>query len=110
MSRLTDEMALHMRAAELPEPVLEHRFHPVRRWRFDFAWPDRKVALEVEGGVWISGRHTRAAGYINDTEKYNEAVLLGWRVIRVTAPHIDNGQALEWVGKALEQAPGQALA
>jgi very-short-patch-repair endonuclease len=78
----------------------------VRRWRFDFAWPDRKVALEVEGGVWISGRHTRAAGYINDTEKYNEAVLLGWRVLRVTRPHIDSGQALQWVVIALENDGG----
>jgi len=68
--------------AGLPPPVAEHRFHPVRKWRFDFAWPDRKVALEVEGGVFVQGRHSRGAGIRADIEKYNTATLLGWRVLR----------------------------
>lgn len=66
----------------LPEPVAELRFAPPRRWRFDWAWPDNKVALEVEGGVWTRGRHTRGAGFIKDMEKYNAATVLGWRVLR----------------------------
>lgn len=65
-------------------PVQEYRFAPPRRWRFDYAWPSRKVAIEVEGGVWIAGRHTRGKGYIRDLEKYNEAALLGWTVLRYT--------------------------
>lgn len=68
----------------LPEPVKEYRFHPTRRWRFDWAWPDHKVALEVEGGAYINGRHTRGAGFIHDMQKYNEAALHGWLLIRVT--------------------------
>lgn len=73
------------KAAKLdPMPETEYRFHPTRRWRFDFAWPDDKVAVEIEGGVWTRGRHTRPTGYMGDLEKYNEAVKLGWKVLRYT--------------------------
>lgn len=72
-----------LRSVGLPAPVREHRFHPVRRWRFDYAWIEHKVALEVEGGVWTGGRHTRGAGFIKDMEKLNAATVAGWRVVRV---------------------------
>lgn len=68
----------------LAKPVLEHRFEPERRWRFDMAWLDAKIALEVEGGVWSGGRHTSSAGFVKDMAKYNRAAVLGWRVLRVT--------------------------
>ena len=68
--------------AGLPKPQVEYRFHPTRRWRFDYAWPDLKLAVEYEGGTWSGGRHTRALGYAKDCEKYNEAALLGWKVFR----------------------------
>ena len=70
----------------LPAPEREYRFDPKRRWRFDFAWPSLKLAVEIEGGVWIRGRHVRPVGYLADLEKYNRAVVLGWRVLRY-APH-----------------------
>lgn len=70
-------------SAGLPAPAKEHRFDPIRRWRFDYAWPLEKVALEVEGGVWTGGRHTRGAGFLGDLEKYNTATVAGWRVVRV---------------------------
>lgn len=66
------------------ECVKEFKFHPERRWRFDYAIPAYKVALEVEGGVWTQGRHTRPQGFLGDIEKYNTATLLGWRVFRTT--------------------------
>ena len=72
-------------APDAPAPEVEYRFHPVRRWRFDFAWPVSKVAVELDGGTWTQGRHTRGAGYRGDCEKLNAAALLGWRVFRVTA-------------------------
>ena len=72
-----------LRSVGLPAPVREHRFHPVRRWRFDYAWPEQRVALEVDGGVWTGGRHTRGAGFIKDMEKLNAATVAGWRVVRV---------------------------
>lgn len=66
------------------ECVKEYKFHPERRWRFDFAIPEHKIALEVEGGVWTQGRHTRPQGFLGDIEKYNTATLMGWRVFRTT--------------------------
>ncbi|HTJ77686.1 MAG TPA: hypothetical protein VL357_01700 [Rariglobus sp.] len=67
----------------LPAPVAEHQFEPARRWRFDWAWLDSKIALEIEGGVWTGGRHTSSAGFAKDMSKYNRASVLGWRVLRV---------------------------
>lgn len=59
----------------------EYRFHAIRKWRFDFMFqPD--IALEVEGGIWSGGRHTRGTGFKADIEKYNTAVELGWKILR----------------------------
>lgn len=66
------------------ECVKEYQFHPTRKWRFDYAIPAHKIALEVEGGVWTAGRHTRPQGFLGDIEKYNTATLMGWRVFRTT--------------------------
>jgi very-short-patch-repair endonuclease len=76
-------VAAWFRECGLPEPVFEYRFHPTRKWRFDIAFPSAKVAVEVEGGVWTKGRHTRPSGFRADMEKYNAAAVLGWRVLRV---------------------------
>lgn len=62
----------------------EFKFHPVRKWRFDYAFPEYKVAVEVDGGVWTGGRHINPAGYINDMEKLNTAASMGWLVLRIT--------------------------
>ena len=72
-----------------------------RRWRFDFAWPDRLVALEVDGGTHSGGRHVTGAGIEGDSEKFSEAAVLGWRIIRACRVHVMNGDALEWVRRAL---------
>lgn len=64
----------------------EHKFHPTRKWRFDFALVKEKIAIEYEGGVFHGkSRHTTGTGYTNDAEKYREAAKLGWRVLRYTA-------------------------
>jgi very-short-patch-repair endonuclease len=78
---------------DLPEPVREYRFHPERRWRFDFAWPANHVAVEVDGGTWGRGRHSRGRGFAADCEKLNQAALLGWTVLRFTADNMMDGQA-----------------
>lgn len=88
---------------EYPEAVPEFRFHPTRRWRFDFAWPEKKIALEYEGGSFVGGRHTRGAGYERDAEKYSVAAIMGWCVIRTTAAMWRDGRAL----KLLEWAHGR---
>ena len=68
----------------LPEPVTEYQFYESRKWRFDFAWPDKMLALEIEGGLFIHGGHVRGAMYIQNCLKYNEATRLGWAVYRFT--------------------------
>ena len=105
MSEGEETLALHIRAAGLPEPVREFRFHPQRRWRFDFAWPALKVAAEVEGGTWAGGRHTRGSGFEGDCRKYNAAVIDGWRVLRFTGAMIDSGEALEVIAVAIPPKP-----
>ena len=105
-SHLADTLRSHLRTAKFPAWVEEHRFHPTRKWRFDFAWPQKRLACEVEGGVYTNGRHTRGAGFTADCEKYNEAAADGWIVIRVTAEQIDNGQTVAWLGRVLaHEAP-----
>lgn len=59
-------------------PRWEYRFHPARRWRFDFAWPDARVYVELDGGTWIRGRHSRGGGTVGDCSKHNAATLDGW--------------------------------
>ena len=77
--------------------------HLGRKWRFDFAWPENKVALEVEGGTFSGGRHTTGTGFHADCEKYTIAAIEGWIVVRVTSKHIDEGQHLKWVAMALAE-------
>lgn len=82
----------------------EHRFHPTRKWRFDVAWPERRVAVELEGGVWTRGRHTRGAGYRRDMEKYNTAAAMGWTILRFAVNDLDYDPlgVVEQVSRALE--------
>ena len=85
-----------------PGAVAEHRFHPKRKWRFDHAYVPQKIAVEIEGGAFINGRHVRGAGFIGDMRKYREAELLGWMVLRVTPQEFRNGTAAELVRRAFE--------
>lgn len=72
------------RAAGLPEPVAEFRFAPPRRWRFDYCWPIEKLALEVQGGLFVHGRHSRGAALLKEHEKLNTAAAMGYRVLFTT--------------------------
>lgn len=82
--------------AEVPgvEVVKEHIFHWTRKWRFDYAIPDLKVAIEIDGAVWDYGRHNRPQGYINDMEKLNTAASMGWLVLRFTTDDRLKGSTL----------------
>lgn len=72
-------------------------------WRFDFAWPDKQLAVEVEGGIWNGGRHVTGAGFEADCDKYNKATLMGWRILRFTNTSIKSGVAVQCIGIALAQ-------
>ena len=95
----------HTPAAGIPSPEREYRFHPPRRCRFDFAWPAQKVAVEMEGvthyGAGI-GRHQSAQGFVADCEKYETALIDGWRVYRVPGPWIREGKETVWRPQVME--------
>jgi len=76
----------------IPEPMEEHRFHPVRKWRFDYSFVDVKIAVEIEGAAWVQGRHTRGSGFVKDVEKYNAAIELGWTLLRYQPGLVDYQQ------------------
>lgn len=72
----------------------EYVFAKPRRYRFDFAWPELRIAVELEGGIWSNGRHTRGQGYESDCRKYNLAQCLGWVVLRYTRGMVESGEAI----------------
>lgn len=86
----------------IPDPIEEFRFAPDRRWRFDYCWPHQKIAVEVEGGIWLGGRHNRPVGYAKDLEKYNRATMDGWKVFRFTPQQFKNGEAGEFMGEVFK--------
>lgn len=112
-----DELVFQCKAAKLPEPWREFRFHETRRWKVDLLFPavntfslrpqtqkEYPLAVEVEGGVYLpeGSRHTRGKGFEADCEKYAELAVAGFRLLRVTPRHIRSGQALQWIEKLLQ--------
>lgn len=85
------------------ECVRELQFDAVRKWRFDYAIPSVKLAIEIDGGVWIEGggRHTRGSGWIKDQEKMNAAAAQGWRVMHFTPQQQLTSYALNCIRDAL---------
>jgi very-short-patch-repair endonuclease len=81
-SRLEERFLMLWKHVKGPDLEREYRFHHERRWRADFAQMEARVLIEIEGGIWVNGRHNRAAGFNADLEKYLEASLAGWRVFR----------------------------
>ncbi|WFQ78171.1 hypothetical protein PXH59_00565 (plasmid) [Xenorhabdus sp. SF857] len=119
-SGLEISFSLQIKKAGLPMPLWgkdELQFHPNRRWRFDFAWMEQKIAVEVEGGTYNHGkekydsysgkkitqksRHLTPTGFHDDCIKYGEAAILGWCVIRVDAKMVKDGSALAMLESAL---------
>lgn len=113
-------LAKQIRYVKLPEPVREYRFaaehvglgpglrqrlafQQLRDWRFDFAWPDRRFAVEVEGVTEHGGRHQQIGGFIGDIEKYHAALSLGWTVYRTTGTLIKSGATISLIEKKLGQ-------
>lgn len=91
-------------ACGLPVPVPEYRFHPVRKWRIDYLFEanGRRVALEVEGGIWTQGRHTRGSGFKKDMEKYNAISAAGIILLRVVPGELMSRRTIELVKQTLQ--------
>ena len=102
MSSASIAIAILLKALA-PGYATEYRFHPTRKWRFDYAIPKLKVGVEYEGVRSAKSRHTTFVGFSNDCEKYSEAAILGWCVVRVTAKMIGDGRAANLIRKALER-------
>jgi hypothetical protein len=97
------------RSHGIPLPKHEFVFHPSRKWRFDYFWSvdaggfglDSGIALEVNGGTWIEGRHNTGTGSAGDREKMNAAACMGYRVLYATPQEVESGEAFALVKKAL---------
>lgn len=104
-SYLEERVALYLEAHKLPRPVRQLRFAKEalqRQWKFDFAWPALGLALEVDGGSFMAkGAHNTGMKMMNDAQKYNAALLLGWRVFRVTDRMFRDGEAFTVVTRML---------
>ena len=88
VSKLEQRFALLWLSMNGPALEREFRFHPTRKWRADFAHIPSRTLIEIEGGIWVRGRHTTPRGFAADAEKYLEAALAGWRVLRLVDQQI----------------------
>jgi len=88
-SKLESKFLFLWRCLDGPPLEREYRFHPKRKWRADFAHLPSRTLIEVEGGTWVGGRHNRGSGFVLDAEKYLEATLSGWRVVRLTERQLE---------------------
>lgn len=95
---------LHMSERGLGELVkAQYGLHnPERKWRFDFAFPDKKIFVEVEGGTWVNGRHNRGKGYEEDCRKYNDAAIAGYQVLRFTTDMVNSMEAIATIERVLK--------
>ena len=91
---LADTLLAQIRALRLPEPIREYRPWTDRKFRIDLAYVDRKIFIEVDGGEWANGRHSRGAGMQTDCIKWNRLTLEGWSGYRFTGSMVRSGAAL----------------
>ncbi len=89
------------RSHGIPEPIWELYFFPGRKFRFDWAWPENKIALEVQGGNWIGGRHVRPAALEDEHDKRNEAAISNWRILYCTPEEVTTGEVFPVIKRAL---------
>lgn len=100
LSKGEETLAMQLSIACLPVPVREYRFCE-RGWKFDFAWPELKFAVEVDGGTKFGmSRHSRGEGLEEDMRKLNRAALDGWKVMRFTTAMITSGEGIDAIRAA----------
>lgn len=95
-----ETLAMHLKAHKIAFKR-EYEFHDVRRWKVDFAFLSVKLAVEIEGGVGLMGRHQRPEGFIEDMYKYNALVMKGWRLLRFSTRMVMKGEAIGLILEAL---------
>lgn len=120
MSHLEEALLIQIKACKLAMPEHEYRFaamatggtgkgvrqrlkaEGLKDWRFDFAWPELMLAVEVEGGAWVGGRHTRGKGFLEDLRKYQAAQMMGWTVYRTAGELIKSGEAVRTIEQLIQ--------
>lgn len=103
MSELEATFENHLQVHGLPPAVREFPFALPRKFRFDFAWIEERIAVEIEGGTRRNGRHNRHDGFQKDCTKYNIAARDGWKVFRFTGEMVRNGEAVNFVKEVFER-------
>ena len=101
MNALEEMFALQCEQAGLPTPLREYAAVPGRRFRWDFAWPDQRVLVELNGGTYAHMGHSTGTGIARDYEKSNLAVLAGWKAFAFDRRMVEAGTALDVTAKAL---------
>lgn len=119
MSALEETLELQLISLKVEPVIREYRFAAehvggigkgvrarlkevgLKDWRFDFAWPEKMLAVEVEGGAWVGGRHTRGKGFTEDLEKYHAAMDMGWNIYRCSGELINRWDAANLIKKML---------
>ena len=101
MSDMVQHLLTRIIQTGLPEPTLEYVFAKPRKFRFDICWPERRVAVEVDGGTWTGGRHVSGAGYERDCVKINAATERGWSVYRYTSGMVKSDEAITQLERVL---------
>jgi len=103
-SRLEEQLDEQIKGAGIAEGMVrELRAIEGRRFRVDFCWPDHSLAVEVQGGIWTRGRHSRPMGIVKDYEKFNLLTLGGWRILLLTSLDVQSGRGLEMIQDALRE-------
>lgn len=99
MSYLEDAFSNNVTVHGLPEPIREFPFalRHGRKWRFDFAWLEQKIAVEIQGATWKKGAHSSGVGLKRDFEKNNYAMLDGWRLFYFDANMVTSGEAINFM-------------
>jgi very-short-patch-repair endonuclease len=85
----------------------EWPFHPTRKWRFDYACPELKIAIEVDGGVFTGGRHSGGVGQVKDMEKMNHAASMQWLVFHAIPDEMFDLRLRELITEAIKERKTQ---
>lgn len=99
------DFVAYCRASGVPAPVREYHFCDGRQWRADFAWPEQMIILEVQGGAFVNGGHTRGPAYVKEMERTNTAALLGWRMFFTTPKNLMTELTMRMLKQALGLHP-----
>ena len=102
---MEDLLAEQCRLAGLPKPERQVALVPGRRFKHDFYWPQARIAVEVNGGLFLPrGAHSGGTGAERDYEKAALTLLQGVSTVFVSGRHVRQGTALAWIEALLRRS------